>query len=74
MNSTDYLRGYTAPRALLAGLLFIAAVVCRIPAVVLAIGVQVLDRCADRLLCWVQSIPPAPIRVAPAPKARRYAR
>lgn len=63
MNSTDYLRGYTAPRALLIGVLFLAAVLFRVPAVALAMGVHVLDRVADRLLSWIAVIPPAPVRV-----------
>ncbi len=75
MNSTDYLRGYTAPRALLVGTLFITAVLCRIPAVVLAVGVHVLDRCADRLMAWISQLPPAPARhVAGRRRERRYAR
>ncbi len=76
MNSTDYLRGYTAPRALLAGLLFITAVLLRVPAVVLAIGVHVLDRSADRLMGWISALPPTPARFVTAPTSsrRRYAR
>ena len=76
MNSTDYLRRYTAPRALLAGLLFITAVLLRIPAMVLAIGVHVLDRSADRLMGWISAFPPAPTRFVTAPTSsdRRDAR
>lgn len=61
MSSTDYLRGYTAPRALLVGALFVLAVTCRVPAVVVAVAVQVLDRCADRLMSVADRVPPAPI-------------
>lgn len=62
MNSTDYLRGYTAPRAVVVGVLFVLAVFCRVPAVVLAIAVHVCDRTAEGLLGVIARIPPAPIR------------
>jgi hypothetical protein len=68
VNSTDYLRGYTAPRAFLVGVLFALAVAFRIPAVVIAVAVHVLDRCADRLLEWISTLPRTPVRAA---KARR---
>ncbi|MDR7301829.1 hypothetical protein [Haloactinomyces albus] len=63
MTSADYLRGYTAPRALLVGLLFLLAVACRVPAVALAVACHVLDRCADRLLTVTTRIPTAPVSV-----------
>ncbi|GAA2778238.1 hypothetical protein [Saccharopolyspora taberi] len=62
MNSTDYLRDYTAPRAVLVGVLFLTAVLFRMPAVVLAMVVHVLDRGADRLLAVAGQVPPAPVR------------
>lgn len=74
MTSTDYLRGYTAPRAVLVGALFVLAVACRMPAVLLAVAVHVLDRCAERLLAAVSQIPPAPVPVVTSPTARRCAR
>jgi hypothetical protein len=70
VNSTDYLRSYTAPRALLIGVLFMVATSFRVPAVALALAVHVLDRCADRLLGWIAQVPPAPIRVVTT--ARRW--
>lgn len=70
MNSTDYLRGYTAPRALLVGVLFALAVAFRIPAVVIAVAVHVLDRCADRLLAWISTLPRTPARTAPNARRR----
>ncbi|GAA4613037.1 hypothetical protein [Saccharopolyspora hordei] len=74
MNSTDYVRDYTAPRALLVGAMFVLAVALRMPAVLLAIAVHVLDRCSDRLMTWIDRIPPAPTRVVAAATARRYQR
>ncbi|GAA4890943.1 hypothetical protein [Saccharopolyspora cebuensis] len=72
MNSTlDYLRGFTAPRAVLVGALFTVAVLARIPAVVLALGVHVLDRAAERLLGWIACIPPVPVRTVTGPTGRR---
>lgn len=62
MTSIDYLRAYTAPRAMAVGVLFLLAVACRLPAVALAIAVQVCDRCAERLLAFGDRIPPAPVR------------
>ncbi|MER5389900.1 hypothetical protein [Saccharopolyspora sp. NPDC002686] len=75
MNTTDYLRDYTAPRAVLVGVMFVAAVLLRMPAVLLAIAVHILDRCAERLMTWIAQIPPVPTRMETATAtARRYQR
>ncbi|PRW62130.1 hypothetical protein [Actinopolyspora mortivallis] len=74
MTSTDYLRGYTAPRALLVGTLFLLAVACRLPAVVLAIAVHVLDRLSDQLLTATAAIPAVPTRVMPRSARSEHAR
>ncbi|KAA5829559.1 hypothetical protein F1721_24905 [Saccharopolyspora hirsuta] len=74
MNSTDYVRDYTAPRAVLVGAMFVVAVVLRMPAVVLAIAVHALDRGSDRLMAWIDRIPPVPARMATVATDRRQRR
>lgn len=56
----DLLRSYTGPRGLAVALLFVLAALVRLPAVVLAVAVHLLERTSARLLATCNSIPPQP--------------
>lgn len=58
----DLLRSYTGPRGLTVALLFITAALVRLPAVVLAVAVHLLERTSARLLTTCNTIPPQPDR------------
>lgn len=68
MNSTlDWLRPYTAPRALLVGLFFLISLAFRVAVLLPALLVHLGDRAADRLIRFADLIPPAPIRLVTRP-------
>lgn len=62
LSVIDLLRAYSGPRGLAVALLFVLAALIRLPAVVLAVAVHVLERCSARLLAACNSIPPQPDR------------
>ncbi len=60
LSVIDLLRAYSGPRGLAVALLFVLAALVRLPAVVLAVAVHVLERCSARLLAACNAIPPQP--------------
>lgn len=58
----DLLRAYSGPRGLAVALLFVLAALIRLPAVILAVSVHLLERCSARLLATCNAIPPQPPR------------
>lgn len=56
----ELLRAYTAPRGLLVALLFVLAALVRVPSVLLAVAVHLLERSSARLVACCESIPAQP--------------